>query len=142
MTKQELLRFRLKAYIGREENKKNLAARRMQLFEEKTEELFTHISAILAEEPGIKVTTIEPFLQVETPNVGDLEIDIVGKKVQISPALKGEILVLEVKGLAKEALHLELGDNSEWRAVDASRFSWYTLDDDFWFTHLADLVPK
>lgn len=142
LTKQELLRFKLKAYLQGEANKKAIAEREKQRFEEKAAELFSHISKIFADEPGIQVNVTEPFLQEVAANVGDLELDIVGKKVEISPALKDGAIVLEVEGLVQESLHLELNDGYEWRVRKSSSYSWIRLDDDFWFTHLADLVPK
>lgn len=141
LTKKEMLYFKLSAYISSEKNKKAVAEHRKRSFEEKTGELYSYVCEFLADAPGIQVTVTEPFLQDTVANVGNLELDILGNKVEISPALRGAEMVLEVNGLIKGDLHFELGDDSKWRAVKQPSYGWSAVDDDFWITHLSALVP-
>lgn len=141
LTKKEMLYFKLNAYISSEKNKKAVAEHRKQRFEEKTGELYSYVCDFLADAPGIQVIVTEPFLQDTVANVGNLELDILGKKVEISPALRDAEMVLEVNGLIKGDLHFVLGDDSKWRAVKQPSYGWSAVDDDFWITHLSALVP-
>jgi len=141
LTKKEMLHFKLRAHISREENKKAVAAGRKQRFEEKAGELYSYVCELLADAPGIRVTVIEPSIQDTPANVGNLVLDILEKKVEIWPAMRDAALVLEVKGLTKGELYFELGDGSQWRAVNPSSYGWGAVNDDFWFTHLSELVP-
>ena len=93
LTKKEMLHFKLNAYISSEKNKKALAEHRKQRFEEKARELYSYICELLADAPGIQVTVTEPFLQDTVANIGNLELDILGKKVEISPALRDAEMV-------------------------------------------------
>lgn len=141
MSKQELLSFKLKAHLNREENRKAIAAQNKQRFEDEAQKLFQHISDLFADEAGIKIAITEPSFMDEDLNVGYLELDIVGKKVTISPLKKEGAMILETSGLVEGSLHFELDDSNNWRVVQSSFSGWSRLDDDFWFTKLLDLVP-
>lgn len=140
LSKQELLRFELKAYLQSQESKRKIAEYDRQDFEEHAAQLFTLISELFANEPGIQVITGEDPTQNSASNVGWLEIDIVGKKVKISPILKEGERVLDVSGFEQD-FHFKL-EHKQWYAMPKPGYGWTTLNDDFWFTKLAELIPK
>lgn len=137
---QEMLRFKLKAYLRKEETKKAIAERELKHFEEEAAKLYAHISELFSNEPGLEVVTGFESSQDADSNVGWLEIDIVGNKVKISPASKEGKRVLDVSGLEK-GFYFEL-DHIQWRVTSKEGYGWNALDDSFWFTKLAVLVPN